>query len=201
MLRAFNAIQNLSNSERGLTRGAMRQLCISTVFSVSDYGSKVWFRNQLNFVKDIQTIQNNAMRRIADAFKTTSIKALEAEVELMSTKQRLFDRLRKYAIRMLHVTNTHNVRQCIDNYENAYEDEDRIDTQTSYVMKTLQQNTEKDKLEKIEMFTYEPWYESKINIHIEQTTKEDETTKHQSRKFDKTDLVLYTDGSMLNQNV
>ena len=41
MLRAFNAIQNLSNSERELTRGAMRQLCISTVFSVSDYGSEV----------------------------------------------------------------------------------------------------------------------------------------------------------------
>ena len=87
MLRAFNAIQNLSNSERGLTRGAMRQLCISTVFSVSDYGSEVWFRNQLNFVKDIQTVQNNTMRRIADVFKTTSIKALKAEVELMSTKQ------------------------------------------------------------------------------------------------------------------
>ena len=95
------------------------------------------------------------MRRIAGVFKTTSIKALKAEVELMSTKQRLFDRLRKYAIRMMHVTNTHNVRQCIDKYENAYEDEDRIDTQISYIMKTLQQNIEKDKLKKIEMFTYE----------------------------------------------
>ena len=58
MLRAFNVIQTLSNSERGLTRGAMRQLCISTVFSVSDYGSEVWFRNQSNFVKEMQTVQN-----------------------------------------------------------------------------------------------------------------------------------------------
>jgi hypothetical protein len=32
-------------------------------------------------------IQNNVMRRVAEAFKTTSIKALEAETELMSTKQ------------------------------------------------------------------------------------------------------------------
>ena len=85
MLRAFNAIQNLSNTERGLTRGAIRQLCISTVFSVSDYGSELWFRNQRTQVKSIQTIQNNVMRRIAGAFKTTSIKALEAEVELMPT--------------------------------------------------------------------------------------------------------------------
>src|SRR5438105_2972739 len=56
MLRAFNAIQTLSNSERGLTRGVMRQLCISTVFSVSDYGSEVWFRNQQSFVREIQTV-------------------------------------------------------------------------------------------------------------------------------------------------
>ena len=41
MLRAFNAIQNLSNTERGLTRGAIRQLCISTVFSVSNYKSEL----------------------------------------------------------------------------------------------------------------------------------------------------------------
>ena len=92
MLRAFNAIQNLSNTERGLTRGAMRQLCMSTVFSVSDYGSELWFRNQRTQVKSIQTIQNNVMRRVAGAFKTTSIKALEAEVELMSTTQRLLDK-------------------------------------------------------------------------------------------------------------
>ena len=56
MLRAFNAIQNLSNTERGLIRGAMRQLCMSTVLSVSDYGSELWFRNQRTQVKSIQTV-------------------------------------------------------------------------------------------------------------------------------------------------
>ena len=147
MLRAFNAIQNLSNTERGLTRDAMRQLCISTVFSVSDYRSELWFRNQRTQVKSIQTIQNNVMRRIAGAFKTILIKALEAEVELMLTTQRLFDKHRKYVIRMLHVANTHSVRQCID--------EIKYDTQLTYVMSTLP-NVDHNNLEKIRMFVHEP---------------------------------------------
>src|SRR5438105_3970637 len=169
MLRAFNAIQNLSNTERGLTRGAMRQLCMSTVFSVSDYGSELWFRNQRTQVKSIQTIQNNVIRRIAGAFKTTSIKALEAEVELMPTTQRLFDKHRKYAIRMLHVANTHPVRQYID--------ETKYDTQLTYVMSTLP-NVDHNNLEEIRMFVYEPWYEPKISTHIEQTSKETEIIKY-----------------------
>ena len=147
MLRAFNAIQNLSNTERGLTRGAMRQLCMSTVFSVSDYGSELWFRNQCTQVKSIQTIQNNVMRRVAGAFKTTSIKALEAEVELMPTTQRLLDKHRKYAIRMLQVADTHPVRQCIDETESS--------TQLTYVMSTLS-DVDQNRLEEIKMFVHEP---------------------------------------------
>src|SRR6185295_4755819 len=113
MLRAFNAIQNLSNSERGLTRGAMRQLCISTVFSVSDYGSEVWFQNQRTFVKEIQTVQNSIIRRIVGVFRTTLIRALKAETELILIKQRLLNKQRKYALRMLQITDTHNVRKYV----------------------------------------------------------------------------------------
>ena len=192
MLRAFNAIQNLSNTERGLTRGAMRQLCISTVFSVSDYGSELWFRNQRTQVKSIQTIQNNVMRRVAGAFKTTSIKALEAEIELMPTTQRLAHKHRTYATRMLQVADTHPVRQCIDETEE--------DTQLTYVMSTLS-DVDQNRLEEIKMFVHEPWYESKINTHIEQTSKTAETTRHQAREFNKNDLVMYTDGSMVESKV
>ena len=78
------------------------------------------------------------MRRIAGVFKIMSIKALKAEVELMLIKQRLFDRLRKYAIRMLQITSTYNIRQSIKKYEEMCENEDEINTQISYIMKTLQ---------------------------------------------------------------
>jgi len=87
------------------------------------------------------------MRRIAEAFKTTSIKALEAEVELMLTTQRLFDKHRKYAIRILYVVNTHSVRQCID--------ETKYDTQLTYVMSILP-NVDHNNLKEIRMFVHEP---------------------------------------------
>jgi hypothetical protein len=102
-------------------------------------------------------------------------------------------------IRMLQVTETHNIRQCIDEYENEHENENRIDTQISYIINTLQQNINREKLENIEMFIHEPWYESKINVHIEQVTKENETINHRSRKLNRNDLILYTDESMLEQ--
>ena len=57
------------------------------------------------------------MRRVAEAFKTILIKALEAEVELMLTTQCLLDKHRKYAIRMLQVADTHPVPQCVDETE------------------------------------------------------------------------------------
>ena len=125
----------------------MRQLCISTVFSVSDDRSELWFRNQRTQVKSIQTIQNNVMRRVAGAFKTTSIKALEAEVELMLITQRLTHKHRTYATRILQVADTHSVRQCIDETEE--------DTQLTYVMSTLS-DVDQNRLEEIKMFVHEP---------------------------------------------
>src|SRR5205085_10110365 len=109
------------------------------------------------------------MRRVAGAFKITSIKVLEAEIELIPTTQRLLNKYRKYAIRMLQVADTHPVRQCIDETESS--------TQLAYVMSTLS-NVDQNRLEEIKMFVHEPWHELKISTHIEQTSKVTETLKH-----------------------
>ena len=132
------------------------------------------------------------MRRVAGAFKTILIKALEAEVELMPTTQRLLDKHRKYAIRMLQVADTHPVRQCIDETESS--------TQLAYIMSTLS-HVDQDKLEEIKMFVHEPWHESKISTHIEQISKVTETLKHQDRKFIRNDLIIYTDELMVESKV
>ena len=87
------------------------------------------------------------MRRVAGAFKTTSIKALEAEVELILITQRLTHKHRTYATRMLQVADTYSVRQCIDETEE--------DTQLTYVMSTLS-DVDQNRLEEIKMFVYEP---------------------------------------------
>ena len=41
--RALGALQGLANTEKGLSQSAIRQLYISTVCSVADYGSEVWW--------------------------------------------------------------------------------------------------------------------------------------------------------------
>ena len=62
-------------------------------------------------------------------------------------------------------------------------------------------DVDQNRLEEIKMFVHEPWYESKINTHIEQTSKATETTRHQVREFSKNNLVIYTDGSMVESKV
>jgi len=201
MLRCLNVIQGLSNSERGLSRAAMRQLCISTVFSVSDYGSEIWFKDQKTYVRDIQSIQNKAMRRVAGAFRTTSIRALEAETELMSTRQRLFDKHRKYATRVLQMTDNHSTRERLTNDN---DDNESAQTQLHYVMSTLKDSykSEYDEyIERIKIFSYKTWKETTLKTEISNSTKERETTAHISRDFDNNTLILYTDGSMLEGTV
>jgi len=51
------------------------------------------------------------------------------------------------------------------------------------------------------MFVHEPWHESKISTHIEQTSKVTETSKHQDRKFIRNDLVMYTNRSMVESKL
>src|SRR5215213_3330274 len=205
MLRCLNVIQGLSNSERGLSRAAMRQLCISTVFSISDYDSEIWFKDQKTYVRDIQSIQNKAMRKVAGAFRTTSIRALEAETELMSTRQRLFDKHRKYATRVLQMTDKHSTRERLtnDNDDNENNNES-AQTQLHYVMSTLKDSykSEYDEhIEQIKMFTHKTWKETTLKTEISNSTKEEETATHISRHFDNNTLVLYTDGSMLEGTV
>ena len=62
-------------------------------------------------------------------------------------------------------------------------------------------HVDQDKLEEIKMFVHEPWHESKISTHIEQISKVTETLKHQDRKFIRNDLMMYTDGSMIELKV
>ena len=87
---------------------------------------------------------------------------------------------------------THLVRQ--------YVNETESNTQLAYVMSTLS-DVDQNRLEEIKMFVYEPWHESKISTYIEQTSKVTETSKHQDRKFTRNDLVIYTDGSMVESKV
>lgn len=107
--RALSALQGLANTEEGLSQTAVRQLYISTVCSVADYGSEVWWRGQKGFAKKLQSVQNIALRKISGAFRTTPIAALEAELDIPPVETRLSLRQCKYAMRVLTMDEKHPI--------------------------------------------------------------------------------------------
>ena len=44
--RVFHQIARLSNTERGLSFQAMRQLYIAYIMSIADFGVLIWWKNQ-----------------------------------------------------------------------------------------------------------------------------------------------------------
>ena len=83
-MRVFMALSRLGNTERGLSQSesALRQLYKSCITTVADFGAEVWWNQQKTQNLPFQRLQNQAMRKIAGAFKTTPIAALEAELGL-----------------------------------------------------------------------------------------------------------------------
>jgi hypothetical protein len=73
------ALSSLGNTERGLSQFALRQLYQSCITTVADFSVEVWWNQQKNQSLPLQMLQNQAMRKIAGAFKTTLVAALEAE--------------------------------------------------------------------------------------------------------------------------
>jgi hypothetical protein len=61
---AFLRLARLANTERGLSPIAIRQLYLACVTSIADYGSIIWWKGQAGFLKPLQTLQNQALRRI-----------------------------------------------------------------------------------------------------------------------------------------
>ena len=109
-LKILNQIERLSNTERGLSFQAMRQLYIACISSVADYGVPVWWNNQKNMLEKFQKLQNIALRKMLGAFKTSPINAMELEASIPSLKIR-FERICKnYAWRTLQMHENHPIR-------------------------------------------------------------------------------------------
>src|SRR5205085_1654197 len=88
-IKVFMALSRLGNTERGLSQSALRQLYQSCITTVADFGAEVWWNQQKAQLLPFQKLQNKAMRKIAGAFKTTPIAALEAELGLPPADLRL----------------------------------------------------------------------------------------------------------------
>ena len=109
-LRTFNQIERLSNTERGLSFQAMRQLYIACISSVADYGVPVWWNNQKTILEKFQKLQNLALRKILGAFKSSPASAMEIEASLSSPKVRFNKICKNYALRILQMHENHPIR-------------------------------------------------------------------------------------------
>ena len=80
--RIFHQIERLSNTERGLSFQAMRQLYIACTCSVADYGVPIWWAGQKGLLDKYQKLQNQALRKILGTFRSSPIRAMEVEASL-----------------------------------------------------------------------------------------------------------------------
>ena len=101
VLKLLNQIKKLSNTERGLSFQVMRQLYIAYISSVANYGVPVWWNNQKNMLKKFQKLQNIALRKILNAFKTSPINIMELEAFIPPPKIKFKRICKNYAWRTL----------------------------------------------------------------------------------------------------
>ena len=88
----------------------MRQLYITYISSVANYGVPVWWNNQKNMLKKFQKLQNIALRKMLGAFKTSSINTMELEASIPPSKVK-FERICKnYAWRTLQIHENHLIK-------------------------------------------------------------------------------------------
>src|SRR6266487_4912943 len=86
--RIFHQIKRLSNTERGLSFQAIRQLYIACITSIADYGVPIWWNNQKYLLEKFQRLQNVVLRTILGPFKISPTKAMEIEVVVSLSRVR-----------------------------------------------------------------------------------------------------------------
>ena len=123
-MRLFMALSRLENMERGLIQSALRQLYQSCITIVADFGAEVWWNQQKTQSLPFQRIQNQAMRKIDGAFKTTPIAALAAELGLPPADLQLDRIQRAYATRLLTLPQNHPVLElCPETFPKTLDNE------------------------------------------------------------------------------
>ena len=91
--KIFLLIKRLGNTQRGLSTLALRQLYISCITSIADYGVPIWWgERKKTLLGKYQGLQNRALRLILGAFRTSPYRAMELEAAIIPTQLR-FEKL------------------------------------------------------------------------------------------------------------
>lgn len=108
--KIFYQIKRLSNIKRGLSFYAIRQLYIACITLITDYMVLIWWRGQRYILDKYQKLQNQALKKILEAFKTSPIQAMEIKASLPPSKLRFRRICRSYILRTLSFNQSHTIR-------------------------------------------------------------------------------------------
>jgi ribonuclease HI len=224
--RALHSISRLATSEWGLSASAFRQLYLTCITTVSDFGAEVWWKEQKTHIEKLQSLQNLAMRKILGAFRSSPSAAMEVELSILPPKIRLNQQCRKFAIRVISMPATHPVRQRTPaSYPPELETEHEpnpkyaewveceepgrcYETQLIRVLSTVRYILPSTpRVERIDITRHPPWRSTlpdidRMEVFVSAKQKVDAAADHKSLferiMADSQSLAIYTDGSMMD---
>lgn len=220
--RALSGLLRLSNTEKGLTMASMRQLYLTCVVPISDFGSEIWWKGQVGLAQKLQVLQNKATRRILGAFRTTPTSVLDVEASVLPAAVRLSYAQRRYALRLLRLPTDHPVvRRCPEDFHPSGEGvpEQQFGCPTWFqpakphrypsvlirIMSSLNQWMDnKTKVEEVAAWEADLQSLAEIDFYIAPVSKEEAARLHRDKLGTlslSTNLLYYTDGSLLQQSV
>ena len=109
--RTFHQLSRLSNTERGLSFQAMRQLYIVCITSISDYGVPICWNNQKFLLEKYQNLQNSALRKVLGGFKTSPASAMEIEASIPPPRVRFDRSCKNCSLKIIQIIKTTYCKQ------------------------------------------------------------------------------------------
>ncbi len=132
VIRTLHSLFKLMNSEWELNVKSEKQLYLTCVTSSSDYDVEIWWSNQKSYLVKFRKLQNAALRKILNAFRTSSINAMQIEVEILSMKIWLDQKCKNYAIWIVELLKKHSIRKrTFITYSSQYSIELNLDLNAS----------------------------------------------------------------------
>lgn len=215
-MRVLDGMRLLANTIRGLHQIHLCRIYIACILPIMTYGSPVWWTQKKIHAKELERVQNKALRWICAAFRTTPISAMEIEAAVPPINLHL-DYLQRHAAICLNGL-PHN-SQVIRHLPPAWQTGDEPSLlQTTRQHRRLKAPTQLLRLsrltsavyERSNTFALEPWahtidsFDGRLTIHPKKTStsKKEEAEKHmkyvRQLNSDEAHLVIYTDGSKLS---
>ena len=108
--RMFYTIKRLANTEKGLSFQAMRKLYIACITSIANYEVSIWWKNQVFLLDKFKKLQNQALRRMLEAFKNSPITTMKIEAGILPVSIRFKKICKNYALRILKMQENHLIK-------------------------------------------------------------------------------------------